>query len=99
VSSILQTLAMCFNNNVIVTFELIAKENQMLAVFSDWLGTMDTFKREPELRRIIFGLNAILRMQNPESLPQEVKGQIGVIGLELSKLCVRVDTVRRKTLK
>jgi len=53
---------MCFNNNVIVTFQLIEKEHQMLAVFSDWLSVMDNFKKEPELRRIIFGLNAILRM-------------------------------------
>ena len=60
---------------------------------------MDIFKREPELRRVIFGINAILRMPNPGDLPPLLQEKIGAIGLELSKLVVRVDTVRRKTVK
>ena len=90
---------MCFANNAEQTFQLIEADNQMLAVFGEWFQAMDIFSREPELRRVIFGLNAIIRMPNPANLPQIVQQKIGAIGLELSKLIVKVDTVRRRTLK
>jgi len=41
----------------------------MVAVFGEWLAIMEIFKRETELRRIIFGLNAIVRIENPANLP------------------------------
>jgi len=90
---------MCFNNNVVVTFQLIEKDNQIIPIFTEWFANMKIFKREPELRRIIFGLNAILRIQDPQALPQVVQQQAGAIGKELVNLVDRVDTVRRKTLK
>lgn len=90
---------MCFNNNVMITFQLMEGEQQTGPIFGEWLAIMDIFKREPELRRIIFGLNAIVRIENPSNLPPIVQERIGQIGHELSKLVVRVDGVRRKTLK
>jgi hypothetical protein len=69
----------------------------MIAVFGTWLTNMDNFKKEYEIRRVIFGLSAIVSM-DPATIPQMVQEKIRDIGLEFSKLSIRVDDVRRKIL-
>ena len=49
-----------FNNNV-QTLRIIEQEGQTHFVFSNWLHFMGNFKLEFEIRRIVFGLLAILK--------------------------------------
>ena len=49
-----------FNSNS-TTLRIIETEKQTIAVFANWLGFMKQFKLEFEIRRIVFGLCAILR--------------------------------------
>lgn len=44
-----------------MAFELIQKKTNILIVFQEWFLLMDEFKNDFELRRIIFGLSAILK--------------------------------------
>ena len=59
-----------YNNNV-MTIGIIENEQQTYAVFKTWLEFMSKFKLEFEVRRIVFGLLALLRVP-PANLPQIV---------------------------
>ena len=59
---------------------------------------MKNFKKDFELRRIIFGLSAIIK--TPEAnLPQLVNDKIPGIMLELSSLVKKMHDIRSKNLK
>jgi len=68
ITSLLCTLSMCFSNNAALTFTLVSAESQTGPLFATWLSVMDSFKREPCLRRVIFGLCGILKLE-PAALP------------------------------
>ena len=58
---LLQSIAMAVFNNNSVTLRIIENEGQTFSLFSNWLGFMQHFKLEFEIRRIVFGLCAILK--------------------------------------
>lgn len=60
---LLQTLAMALYNNNVATMAVMENEQQTFFVFSNWIQFMPNFKLEFEIRRILFGLLAILRVQ------------------------------------
>lgn len=60
-SMILQCIALAFYNNAPLTFQILEKNNMTIPVFQTWLGFMENFKKEFELRRVIFGMISILR--------------------------------------
>lgn len=60
-SMLLQSIAMAIFNSNSATLRVIETEKQTFAVFANWLGFMKQFKLEFEIRRIVFGLCAILR--------------------------------------
>lgn len=53
---------MALYNNCGATLAIIEQEQQTFAVFSNWLQFMGKFTLEFEIRRIIFGLLAILKV-------------------------------------
>ena len=71
-SMLLQTMAMALYNNNVATLAIIENEHQTYAVFGNWLMFMEKFKLEFEIRRIIFGLLAILRVPGAQ-MPQLVQ--------------------------
>ena len=60
-SMLLQTVAMALNYNSAAVLQIIEAEGQTFAVFSNWLSFMGNFKLEFEIRRVVFGLLAILK--------------------------------------
>ena len=60
-----------YNSNV-TTLGIIESEGQTVSVFSNWLKFMPKFKLEFELRRVIFGLLAIMKTPTAQ-IPQIVQ--------------------------
>ena len=71
-SMLLQTLAMAFHNSSMATLQIIEAEQQTYLVFSNWLGFMDQFRLAFEIRRVIFGLLALMKTPGTE-MPQLVQ--------------------------
>ena len=70
-SMVLQTLALGFFNNAQLMFKILEENQMTIPFFQTWLQFMPEFKKEFELRRVIFGLISILRC-SPEAYPQLV---------------------------
>jgi len=96
-SMLLQTLAMALYNSNATTLAIIEREQQTYAVFGSWLMFMDKFKLEFEIRRIIFGLLAILRVPGAQ-MPSLVQQQLPQITKHIAALAARVYDQRLKTL-
>jgi hypothetical protein len=60
-SMVIQTLCMCFWYNSSLTFQILDLQlNQTVSVFQRLLQSLPFLKHDFELRRVIFGLGAIL---------------------------------------
>jgi len=70
-SMVLQSLALAFFNNAPLTFQIMEKHQMTVPVFQSWLGFMEKFRLEFELRRVIFGMISILRC-GPNDMPAVV---------------------------
>ena len=68
-SMLLQSLSMAIFNNNSATLRIIETEGQTFTLFSNWLGFMKNFKLEFEIRRILFGLLAILKTPGADIPP------------------------------
>lgn len=97
-SMLLQALAMAFYNSSKDAFRIIESEGQTVAVFTNWLAFMPKFKLEFEIRRILFGLIAILKTPTAE-MPPLVVEQLPVIVKHVASLTGRVHGERLKTLE
>jgi len=65
---VLQTIALGFYNNAQLMFKILEENQMTIPFFQTWLQFMPEFKKEFELRRVIFGLISILRCP-PEAYP------------------------------
>ena len=74
-SMLLQCMALAFYNNAALTFHLLEKNNMTIPVFQTWLGFMPKFTKEWELRRVIFGMQSILRCP-PQCQPPLVQQRL-----------------------
>lgn len=97
-SMLLQTLAMALYNSSATTLAIIEQEQQTYAVFGNWLQFMDKFNLEFEIRRIVFGLLAILKVPTGQ-IPQIVQQQLPAITQHIGKLASKVHDQRLKTLQ
>jgi hypothetical protein len=67
-SMILQAISMCFSYNAQATFQFLEQQNLTLTVFQQWFMFMNDFKKDFEIRRIIFGLTSIIKCPNLPAL-------------------------------
>ena len=58
---------MCWFNNSALTTELVNKGNRAETIFKVWFDIMNRLDRRYEMRRVIFGLVAMLN--SPKSAP------------------------------
>jgi hypothetical protein len=63
-----------------------------------WFDCIENFKHDFEMRRIIFGLAGVVK-GNPASIPDLVKQKVGYLGLQMSKLVVRMGCERERIIK
>lgn len=89
---------MALYNNSQATLSIIETEKQTMAVFGSWLGFMSKFKLEFEIRRIVFGLLAILKTPG-EHIPPIVQQQLPEITKQLAVLAKQVHSQRLKILE
>jgi len=66
---LLQTIAMALFNSNATTLAIIENEQQTFFLFSNWLQFMPSFKLEFEIRRILFGILAILKVPGAQMPP------------------------------
>jgi len=92
-SMIVQATATAFYNNSILTFQILEKENQTARFFEQWLQMMGGFKLEFELRRIIFGLIAIIRTPLNQ-MPPFIADRMPALCQQLAILSIRVFAKR-----
>lgn len=97
-SMILQTIAMCFHYNSELTFQLLEQNNWTIPVFQQWLQTMPIFKHDFEIRRVIFGLTAIIKT-NPQIIPAIVAQRLPELVRQLALLSLKMKDERVKILK
>ena len=62
ISMLFQCVSLAIYNSNALTLSIIESEGQTIAVFSNWLQFMSKFKKEFEIRRIVFGLLALLKI-------------------------------------
>jgi len=60
-SYLFQAIAMALFNNTKATLDIIESQGQTIFVFGKWFEFMGNFKKESELRRIIFGLVSVVK--------------------------------------
>ena len=97
-SMILQSLSVCLFNNCTACLSIIEHEGQTIAFFSNLMEFLSKFKREFEIRRILFGLTAIIRTPL-ECLPPMVGAKTADLFKEIGMLAVkqyneRIDCVK-----
>mmetsp|Transcript_42364 Transcript_42364/g.55849 ORF Transcript_42364/g.55849 Transcript_42364/m.55849 type:complete len:774 (-) Transcript_42364:479-2800(-) len=97
-SMLMQTIAMALFNNNVLTLSIVEQEGQTVPLFSTWLTYMPKFKLEFEIRRIVFGLLAILRVPAGQ-LPPVVQQQLPQIVQHLGRLGDVVYKERVKNLE
>lgn len=95
---IIQALCSCLFNNCALALHIIEKEGQTVPFFSALLSHMPKFKREFEIRRVLFGLTAIFRTQM-DHLPQLIAQKQPELFKEVGSLAVKVFNERKDTLK
>ena len=86
-----------FNSNI-ATLTIIENEGQTFFVFAQWLQFMKEFKLEFEIRRIVFGLLALLKVPGAQ-MPQLVQQQLPKITQEIARLAGVVYKERIKHLE
>ncbi len=96
-SMLLQTLSMCFWYNTTLTFQILEQNQWTILVFQKWLQHMPTFKKDFELRRVIFGLTAIIKTPAAQ-LPQVVAQRLPDITKQLVLLSVKMRLERLQVL-
>lgn len=82
-SMLLQTIAVAFYNNAALTFQILEQNNMLVTFFTAWQQRMGEFKKEFEMRRVIFGLASLLKSQY---IPEMVQAQIGQLGGTVAKM-------------
>ena len=99
-SMVLQAMAMCFTYNSALTFQALEANALTLPVFAAWLGTMNQFKTDFELRRNIFGLSSIVNLANtPGAIPAAVAQKLPDLLAQIAKLAHKMESERLDTLK
>jgi hypothetical protein len=58
---IMQAFSMSFTYNAQTVFQWLEANNHLMKVFQTWFSFMNDFKKDFELRRIIFGLSSIIK--------------------------------------
>ena len=97
-SMILQCISMAFTYHSVLIFQWLEQNNQLLPVFQTWFSYMNDFKKDFEIRRIIFGLSAIIK--TPEAqLPAIVNQKLPDIMNQLTLLAKKMHTLRLDVLK
>jgi hypothetical protein len=59
-SMVFQALSMSFHYNAILTMQVLDQQQKIMPVFTAWFQFMDKFKKEFEMRRVLFGLTSIV---------------------------------------
>lgn len=98
ISMILQTIAVSFFNNSVLTFQQLEENNMTVTVFQTWMTRMGDFKQEFELRRVIFGLLAILKTPGG-AVPPLVAQRMPQLMKAVSELVARVYKDRISSLE
>merc|ERR1719272_405008 len=65
-SYLFQAISMSLFNNTKATLDIIEQQGQTIFVFGKWFEFMSNFKKESELRRIIFGLCSLIKNVAPQ---------------------------------
>ena len=95
---VLQCIALAFYNNASLTFGILERNNMTIPVFQTWFGFMPKFTKEWELRRVIFGTQAIIRC--PQNfLPQLVQQRLPDMFRITSDLILRCYKERLQNLE
>jgi hypothetical protein len=85
---ILQSLCACLFNNCTVALSIIEHEGQTIAFFSNLMQFLPKFKREFEIRRVLFGLTTIIRTPF-ECLPPMVGAKTSDMFKEIGMLAIK----------
>ena len=93
---ILQAFAMCFSYNASMTFHILESTNMTLSVFQAWFTNMNNFQKDFEIRRVIFGLTAIIKTA---SLPDLVNQKLPDVMNQVTLLCAKMNGERLDVLK
>lgn len=91
-------MSMCFVYNAQMTFQLLESQGSTHTVFALWFKNMNEFKKDFELRRLIFGLTSILRLPT-SSMPALITQKLNDIMFQLILLCQKMHTERQKILE
>jgi len=95
---ILQTVSMCFWYNSQLTFHVLEQSQMTVPFFASLMKKMSSFKRDFELRRIIFGLASIVGTP-PHTLPAIVNERMPEIVKQLAMLSMKARDDRLNVLK
>ena len=93
---LLQAISMCFSYNATLTFQILEQQNLTLNVFQAWFVSMNDFKKDFEIRRVIFGLTSIIKTS---PLPELVNQKLPDIMNQLTLLCAKMSSERLEVLK
>ncbi len=85
-------------NNCPLALHTIEQEGQTIQFFTALVGHIPKFKKEFEIRRVLFGLTAILRTPI-EHLPPLVAAKQPDLFKEIGTLAIRNFKVRKETLE
>jgi len=88
---------MSFTYNPQMVFQWLNERNQLLEIFQIWFKFMDDFKKDFELRRIIFGLSAIVKTP-AQFIPELIKSKLPEIMKTLASLAQQMFICREKVL-
>ncbi len=80
---LLQTIAVGFYNSCGSVFAVLESNGMTQTVMQQWLLHMKHFKKEAELRRVLFGLAAVAR---GEGVPEGVLASIAEVGQQIVEL-------------
>lgn len=94
---VVQTAAMAFWYNAPLTFQLLEASQMTITVFQKLLQVLSIVKKDFELRRLIFGLTAIVATPL-QAMPAVVSQRLPDIARELASLCERMREERVKVL-
>jgi hypothetical protein len=85
-------------NNCALALHTIETEGQTIPFFTSLMGHLPKFKKEFEIRRVLFGLTAIIRAPI-DHLPVLVASKQPDLFKEIGSLAVKVFKERMDTLK
>lgn len=93
--SLIQTIAIAMYNSCQATFAILEQNSMTQVVMQQWLGQMQHFKKDADMRRVLFGLGSIAR---GEGVPAGVMGAISEVGAQIMTVVLRQVQERESSL-